>query len=86
MNDEIKRLNYLFESQSATERKRYRIPYHQETKSDIDQKLFKHHLSLGLDDWRKIRSGDYYDIVDKKTGIERSKFILQKIEEYLDSK
>jgi len=45
--------------------------------------LFLKTLDLNINDWRKIRSGDYWLIRDSKKGIERSKFIYERVCSYL---
>ena len=44
--------------------------------------LFIEFNKLHVDDWRIIRSGDYWETRDRKIGIERDKYILSKIKEY----
>jgi len=44
--------------------------------------LFIESNKLSIDDWRNIRVGDYWEIRDSKSGIDRYKFILNRIENY----
>lgn len=48
------------------------------------KKLFIAELSLTLDDWREIRKDDYYEEISLKSGIEKQKYRLYKIKEYLN--
>jgi hypothetical protein len=45
--------------------------------------LFIKTLYLDTNDWRKIRVGDYWEIIDSLQGIERSKFIYKRVSDYL---
>jgi len=45
--------------------------------------LFLKTLDLNINDWRKIRSGDYWLIRDSLRGIEQSKFIYERVCDYL---
>ena len=44
--------------------------------------IFIASLDLSVSDWSCIRSGDYWEIADKMTGIERDEFTLNRIEYY----
>ena len=46
--------------------------------------IFLETINLDINDWRKIRSGDYWKIHDSVEGIQRSKFILRRIRKYLE--
>ena len=45
--------------------------------------LFLKTMNLDLNDWRKIRVGDYWSIRDSLQGIEQSKFIYNRVIDYL---
>ena len=45
--------------------------------------LFLKTLDLNISDWRKIRSGDYWLITDSLQEIEQSKFIYERVCDYL---
>lgn len=45
--------------------------------------IFLKTLDLDIDDWNKIRSGDYWVIRDSLRGIEQSKFTHERIIDYL---
>jgi len=40
-------------------------------------------MNLDLNDWRKIRAGDYWSKRDSLRGIEQSRFIYNRILDYL---
>ena len=44
--------------------------------------IFVESHDLGIDDWREIRSGNYYDVRDSLLDVSRDKFILKRILEY----
>ena len=44
--------------------------------------LFIEFNKLHVDDWRIIRSGDYWETRDRKIGLDRDKYILSKIKAY----
>jgi len=44
--------------------------------------IFIESHDLGIEDWRKIRSGNYYDKIDSLSNVSRDRFILKKILEY----
>lgn len=44
--------------------------------------IFIESHDLGIDDWREIRSGNYYDARDSLFDVNRDKFILKRILEY----
>ena len=46
------------------------------------KKIFFHSFDFKIDDWREVRAGDYYEIRDALTGIDRDKFILKRIIQY----
>lgn len=45
--------------------------------------LFLKTINLDLNDWRKIREGDYWEIRDSLQGIKQSKFIYNRVVDYL---
>lgn len=45
--------------------------------------IFLETMNLDINDWRKIRSGNYWQIHDSLQGIERSKFMFRRIKKYL---
>jgi len=45
--------------------------------------LFLKTMNLDLNDWRKIRAGDYWSKRDSLRGIEQSRFIYNRILDYL---
>lgn len=45
--------------------------------------LFLKTLYLDINDWRKIRVGDYWEIRNSLQGIEQSKFIYKRVTDYL---
>jgi len=47
--------------------------------------VFLKTLNLDLDDWRNIRKNDYYIVRDSLKGIEKTKFILYRVSDYLRS-
>jgi len=46
--------------------------------------LFLKTLDLNISDWSKIRSGDYWSTRDSLKGIEQSRFIYERVSDYLD--
>lgn len=46
------------------------------------KRIFIESHDLTIDDWREIRSGNYYDLRDSIYDMDRDKFILKKIIEY----
>ena len=44
--------------------------------------IFIESHDLGIDDWREIRSGNYYDVRDSLLDVSRDEFILKRILEY----
>ena len=47
------------------------------------KQLFLKTLDFDLNDWKKIRSGDYWEKRDSKQGIEQLKFIYERVTQYL---
>tara|TARA_R110000803_G_scaffold42724_1_gene91489 strand:+ start:1287 stop:1568 length:282 start_codon:yes stop_codon:yes gene_type:complete len=47
------------------------------------KQLFLHTRHLSILDWRTIRSNNYYNQIDSIIGIERDKFILRRVIDYL---
>lgn len=47
--------------------------------------IFIKSKSFSIADWREVRGGDYWIIRDSKTEIDRDKFILSRIKEYLNT-
>lgn len=54
--------------------------------SYIKKLIYCFSLNLTIDDWRIIRSGDYWDVRDSLTGIKKDKFTLKRIVKYLETK
>ena len=52
----------------------------------LDDKLFQLSLNLNLDDWKKIRTKDYYEKVRFKKDYERKKILYNYIINYLNNK
>ena len=48
-----------------------------------DKLIFLKTLNLDINDWRKIRSGDFWLIRDSLQGIKQSQFIHERIVDYL---
>jgi len=46
--------------------------------------IFIASLDLSVSDWSCIRSGDYWEIADKMTDIERDEFTFSRIKYYLE--
>ena len=46
--------------------------------------IFIASLDLSVSDWSCIRSGDYWEIADKMTSIERDEFTFSRIKYYLE--
>jgi hypothetical protein len=46
--------------------------------------IFVASLDLSVSDWSCIRSGDYWEIADKMTDIERDEFTFSRIKYYLE--
>ena len=44
--------------------------------------LFINTLDFTIDDWKKLRTKEYYYIRDRLEGIEQNKFILQRVRMY----
>ncbi len=51
--------------------------------SFVSYMAYKITEGLDIDDWRVIRSGDYYDVCDKLKGINRDKFVINRVNNYL---
>ena len=47
------------------------------------KRIFLKTLNLDINDWRKIRSGNYYITIASLEGIEKSKFIYNRVIDYL---
>lgn len=66
-----------------------RIRMEQKDYSDLEnrpsywrKKIFVNSFDLKISDWKGVRRGDYYDKRDSLKGIERDKFIYNRIIEY----
>tara|TARA_R110002167_G_C12191682_1_gene605756 strand:- start:59 stop:340 length:282 start_codon:yes stop_codon:yes gene_type:complete len=46
--------------------------------------LFLETFYLDINDWRKIRRGNYWDISDSLSGIEKIKFTTERVMNYLN--
>ena len=46
------------------------------------KKIFVNSFDLEISDWRKLRSGDYYQKRDSLKNIDRDKFIFNRIMQY----
>ena len=54
-------------------------------RSKIDKKLFEHSQRLSLDDWRKIRGKEFWELYDEiESPIDRNEFTLETIKTYLE--
>jgi hypothetical protein len=69
------------------QKEKYRL---KSEKFNLDRQLIKLSKELTIDDWRQIRSGDYYQIRDSffnkltNNEIEQMYFILNRIKKYLN--
>ena len=50
--------------------------------AQLNRDLFLISKNLTIEDWRRIRSGDYYNIRDELKGNEQMEFILDRIKFY----
>tara|TARA_R110000868_G_scaffold184980_3_gene426729 strand:+ start:1238 stop:1522 length:285 start_codon:yes stop_codon:yes gene_type:complete len=50
--------------------------------SYIHKCIFLETLDFNINDWRKIREGNYWEIRDNLDGINQSKFILERVRDY----
>jgi hypothetical protein len=51
--------------------------------SYISKQIFLKSLNFNIQDWRQIRNGDYYNEWNLEKGINKKKYTLNKIEEYI---
>lgn len=49
----------------------------------LNRELYLISKDLSIEDWRIIRSGDYYQIRDQLSGNKQMEFIIEKIRYYL---
>lgn len=49
----------------------------------LNRELYLISKDLSIEDWRIIRSGDYYQIKDQLSGNEQIEFIIERIRYYL---
>lgn len=45
--------------------------------------IFLKTLHFTINDWKKVREGDYYNVIKPKRGIERSKFVYSRVCSYI---
>lgn len=49
----------------------------------LNKELYLISKDLSIEDWRIIRSGDYYEERDKLSSIDQIKFIIEKVKYYI---
>jgi len=49
----------------------------------LNKELYLISKDLSIEDWRIIRSGDYYEKRDKLSGLDQIKFIIEKVKYYI---
>ena len=47
------------------------------------KQIFLKTLHFTINDWRKVRQGNYYTIISRKKGIERSRFVHSRVCQYI---
>jgi hypothetical protein len=53
--------------------------------SYLAKEIFLKSINFDIDDWKKIRKGDYYNEISLESGINKKLYKLAKIEEYLNN-
>jgi hypothetical protein len=80
------KINYLIKSFDGQIKKEYKIANGDRYKctSYWSKNIFLLSINLTIADWKKIRSDDYWITHDCLDGIEKSKFIFNRIKTYLN--
>ena len=79
-NAEIRR---RFTSQAYLESSKFNIPL-KETPSYLAGVSFGLHCNFTLSDWKEVRKGDYWEVMDSLEGTNKIKFRIKRILEYLN--
>jgi len=82
MDEKVDELVKQFDNQIKKEYKTARGNKHN-CPSYWHKLIFLKSINLSINDWREIRTGDYYLVRDSLSGIEQSKFIHGRIIDYL---
>lgn len=78
----IEKVNKRFDYQISNSKIKYNLSLNK-----INKKLFNLSLKLDLNDWRKIRKGDFWEKIDKLDGdLKKHIFTLLRINIYLKEK
>lgn len=79
-----KDLLYTFDNQIKLQKQRLRTNRDEVCYAWWDKKLFMYNCEMTIEDWRNIRSLDFfYDKIRDKKGNDRTKFLVERIEKYL---